>query len=222
LVVGLLPLGTGGDFARTVGIHGVAHAIEVLGEGKVRRLDAMRARYRVGEGHRERYFVNAASIGLGAEVARAVNAGGSMLRGRARYLAAALRTLARGCSYAVTLRVDGAPAQYYNSTTIAIGNGRYQGGGMLLAPLAKADDGQIDVTVVDEVSLATVATNVSKLYSGSIYTDRRAHHLRGSRLSAESSGDVPFECDGELVGKLPVEIEVVAGAWRLLAPERAN
>jgi diacylglycerol kinase (ATP) len=99
-------------------------------------------------------------------------------------------------------------------TTVALANGKYQGGGMLVAPLADPADGLMDLTVVEEVGLATLAKDAGMLYSGKVYAHPKVRHFRGTRLRAD--GDAPFECDGEAVGRLPVEVEVVAGAWRLL------
>jgi diacylglycerol kinase (ATP) len=114
----------------------------------------------------------------------------------------------------VSLEVDGAAAYQGRVTTVALANGKYQGGGMLVAPLADPADGLMDLTVVEEVGLATLAKDAGMLYSGTVYAHPKVRHFRGVRLRAD--GGAPFECDGEAVGRLPVEVEVVAGAWRVL------
>lgn len=212
--VGMMPLATGGDFARTLGITGPAHALEIIAAGRARPVDAVRARSSAGE----RYFVNTASIGLGAEVARTVSGKKGLLRGRARYLAAAVKHLAGGSSFDVRLSLDCDSPIECRLTTAALGNGRFQGGGMLLCPLAELDDGLLDLTVVEDVKLSEVARHVSLLYSGKIHTHPKVRHWRARFLRAESDHEAPFELDGEPAGTLPVEVEVIPRAWCVLAP----
>jgi YegS/Rv2252/BmrU family lipid kinase len=190
--VGVLPLATGGDFARSFRSE--------------ERIDVGRAG--------TRYFVNAASVGLGAEVAGSVHRWWPALPGRVRYLGAAARRLAAGCAFRVCLRIDdGAPIEA-SVTTLAIANGQYQGGGIRIAPDADLTDGLLNVTMVDELGLAEVARNVGLLYDGRIYSYPKVRHWTARRVRVDGTG--PVELDGELAGSLPLEIEVVPRALRLV------
>jgi YegS/Rv2252/BmrU family lipid kinase len=209
--VGVIPLATGGDFARMLGIVDVRQALAVAAGGRTWRVDAARAR---PTGAAPRWFVNTASIGLGAQVAKSMGEGRGLLRGRAGYLALAAAGVARGAAWDVGFQFDEGDAAC-RLTTAALGNGRYQGGGMLLAPRAEIDDGLLDVTAIEAVGLRTLLTNLPALYSGAIYGHPKARHWRARRVRAE--GNAPFEVDGEACGALPVEVEVRAGAWRVLA-----
>src|ERR1017187_9232982 len=105
--VGVLPLASGGDFARTLGLTGLAPAVDALAAGDSRRIDAFRARFRSPGGvAAERCFLNAASFGLGAVAALGVRGWCRAVPGGARYLAAAIPTLASGRSFQVTLCLD--------------------------------------------------------------------------------------------------------------------
>jgi YegS/Rv2252/BmrU family lipid kinase len=189
--VGVLPMATGGDFARA--------------GCPADRIDVARAG--------SRYFVNAASVGLGAEVAGSVRNWWPGLPGRARYLGAAARALASGRGYRVVLRLDdGSPAEYW-MTTLAIANGQYQGGGIRIAPDAELTDGLLNVTLVQRIGLAEVARNVGILYDGRIYSHPKVRHWTVRKVRVEGEG--PVEVDGEVIGGLPVEIEIVPGALRL-------
>jgi len=217
--VGVLPLAKGGDFARSIGLAGPRHAVATLAAGEVRMVDVVRVRFRGPAGERrERHFINIASFGLGAEAALRVGGWSRVLPGRARYLAAALPTLAAGRGFDARLWLDDAAPAEFCATTVALANGRYHGGGILIAPQAAIDDGLIDVTLVERAGLAEVAANLRLLYSGDIYSHPKVHHWRAVRVRAEARPATPLELDGEPVGTLPLEAEVLPQALRLIAP----
>jgi YegS/Rv2252/BmrU family lipid kinase len=217
--LGVLPLASSGDFARTIGLAGLRHAVATLAAGEVRKVDVVRVRFRgpAGEG-RERHFVNVASFGLGAEAVRRVRGWSRVFPGRARYLAAALPTLAAGRAFDVRLWLDDAAPLEFHATTVALANGRYQGGGILIAPQAAIDDGLVDVTLVERVGVVEVAANLRLLYSGDICSHPKVHHWRAVRVRAEAETATPLEMDGEPVGRLPLEAEVLPRALRLILP----
>ena len=217
--VGLLPLASGGDFARTLGLAGLASAINALAAGDCRRVDAFRARFRgPGGAPAERCFLNAASFGLGGVAAQRVRGWWRAIPGRARYLAATIPTLASGRSFQVTLSLDDCLPATFDVTTAAVANGQYQGGGIRIAPEAAIDDGLADITVVERVSLADVAVHLPILYSGALYSHPKVRHWRAARVRAEAETEVPLELDGEPVGTLPLQIEALPQALRLIFP----
>jgi YegS/Rv2252/BmrU family lipid kinase len=217
--LGVLPLASSGDFARTIGLAGLRHAIEALATGEVRKVDVVRTRFRGPDGEVcERHFVNVASFGLGAEAVRRVRGWIRVLPGRARYLAAALPTLAAGRGFDVRLWLDDAAPAEFHVTTVALANGRYQGGGILIAPQAAIDDGLVDVTLVERVGVSEVAANLRLLYSGGICSHPKVHHWRAARVRAEARTATPLEMDGEPVGTLPLEAEVLPRSLRLISP----
>jgi YegS/Rv2252/BmrU family lipid kinase len=217
--LGVLPLASGGDFARTLGVADLSTAVETVATGKCRSVDAFRARFRTAEGETaERCFVNEASFGLGALAARNAGRWSGVLPNRVRYLAAALPVLASGSSFHVSLGLDRSPPTMFDITTAAISNGQYQGGGIRISPEAVLDDGLADVTVVERVGLGEVARRLPILYSGEIYSHPRVQHWRAARVLAESDSVVPLELDGEPVGILPLEVVTLPGALRIMSP----
>jgi YegS/Rv2252/BmrU family lipid kinase len=215
---GVLPIASGGDFARTLGLGGLSGAVETLAAGYCRRVDVIRSRFRSPEGKAERHFINLASIGLGALVAQDVREGWRFLPGSMRYLAACIPRLAAGCVFNVRLFLDGIETGTFDATIVSLANGRYQGGGILIAPAAAIDDGLIHVTLVEHVSLAEVVRNLRILYSGAIYGYPKVRHWQAKSVRAEAQSGAPLELDGEPVGTLPVEAEVLPHALRLISP----
>jgi diacylglycerol kinase (ATP) len=216
--IGILPLARGGDFARTLGLTSVQQAADTLAAGHTQRIDAVQARFRGPRGDTQRAFVNMASLGLGAEVTQSVHHWDHLLPGRARYLAAAAPKLANGNGFNVRLWLDGELAAELPTTTIAVANGRYQGGGLLMAPEAALDDGLMDITLVERTGLIEVAANLRLLYSGALYSHPKVHHWRARRFRAEADAETPIELDGEPLGTMPFEAEVLPRALRLICP----
>jgi diacylglycerol kinase (ATP) len=215
--VGVLPLASGGDFARTLGLTGLATAVNALAADDSRRIDVFRARFRgPGGTPAERHFLNAASIGLGAVAALGVRGWCRAVPGSARYLAAAIPALASGRSFRVTLCLDDSFSATFDITTAAVANGQYQGGGIRIAPEAAIDDGLADITVVERVSLAEIVANLPILFSGALYSHRKVRHWRAARVHAEAETEVPVEVDGEPVGTLPLEVEALPQALRFI------
>lgn len=188
----VIPAGTACDFARTLRL--LPHAGPT---------DIFRATF----GEATRYFVNAAGIGLAAEVARRAQS----LPTRARYLAA-IPSLAAGRSFPITIQLDNGPEQAYEITTAAIANGQYQGGAIRIAPEAKPDDGLADLTIVQRVTLREVAARLPILYNGKLHDHPAVRHFRATTIRITSEAAVPFELDGEPVGTLPLEVSVLAKA----------
>lgn len=211
--VALIPLASGGDFSRTLGLSRVSDALRAIREGCVREVDVLRVRFETGE----RFAVNAASFGLGARVAEGARRWPRFLPGTLRYLAAAIPPLAAGEAFDIRISIDGAPPLEYRITTGALANGRYQGGGIHIAPEAAIDDGRMDVTIVEQVSLAEVCAHLPILYNGKLLTYKKVRHAKAVRVKVEGSARVPVEVDGELAGTLPLEAEIVPGALRLIA-----
>ncbi len=210
--IALLPLASGGDFARTLGLSRMEQAIDALRRGQVRSVDVIRLRFRGGE----RLAVNAVGIGLAAMVAEGARHAPRVLPGTLRYLAAAIPPLARGETSDIRISIEGAEPKAYCVTTAALANGRYQGGGICIAPEAAIDDGLMDVTVVERVSLFEVCRHLPILYSGKLLAYPKVRHYRAPRVRVESDRPVAVETDGELAGTLPVEAEILPRALRLI------
>ena len=212
----LIPLGTGGDFARSAEItKSPADAVRAIRDRKIRRMDAARVRLADPEGQLiERYFINVTSFGMGGEVS--VSAKNNFLthhHGRAAFLWATVFTFLRFRAKTVRLELDGQPMdEQLQIMQVAIGNGGYQGGGMLPCPLAKLDSGCLDLTVIEKIGLIDFLLSLRLLYSGTIYSHPKCHHFRVKHASATSRGTVLAEVDGEAVGGLPLQAEILPAA----------
>lgn len=217
--LGLIPMGTGGDFQRTAGIGNLDEAVRAITRGKTRRIDVARIAFeRHGGGRAQRYFVNLASFGMGGEVALRAKNFLSSASGKAAFLYATVDVFFRYRPKTVDLSLDGHAPARYTILNIAIGNGRYHGGGMHVCPRAKLDDGALEVTVIEALGMLALAKDLPVLYSDNVYKHPKAHHARARRITATSSETVSVEIDGEALGTLPIEVEAVPRALRLIVP----
>ncbi len=217
--LGIIPIGTGGDFRRTLGIRDAAHGVEVIRAGRTERIDVGVIDFERHTGGRAtRYFVNLASFGMGGEVATRAKNFLSGMSGKAAFLYATAEVFLRYRAKTVELSIDGGAWAKYKILNVAIGNGRYHGGGMHVCPLAKLGDGVLDVTVIDDLGMATLAKDLRVLYSENLYVHPKTHHGRGQVIRARSEERVSIEIDGEALGRLPMEARVMPGAITILVP----
>jgi YegS/Rv2252/BmrU family lipid kinase len=223
VTIGFLPLGTGGDLLRTLGVpRALAGALAILREGKTREIDAGRLAYRTDDGQRaETFFANEASAGLPGLVAQLVTSATKALGATGSFLLGTLRGLARYEPHAARVRVDGELAYEGPLVLATASNGRYFGGGMLVAPNAALDDGLFHAVVIPGMSQPALLRRLPSLYAGRHLRAPGVRELRGRVIEVEPLEAPPqrFECDGEALGTAPLLAEVVPRALRVIASE---
>jgi len=226
--LGLIPLGSGGDFPRSVGLAaGADAAVDVVADGWTRSIDAGRIRNADAEGKpAASFFVNEASVGISAEVASAVDRTSKFFGGTAAFAYGAVRAIAAFQPNPLRVRVDGQVVFEGGSTLVAVSNGKYFGGAMRIAPAAELDDSSLDIVVGQRFTRPELLFRLlPSLYSGGHIGYPGVSVHRGRRVSLEPLEEnlrtIPVEADGELLGQAPVHIEVLPAALNMLAPRPA-
>ena len=214
-VLGLVPVGTGNDLARSLGVPlKLDAAWEAASAGETRQLDVARATNGAG---RVRWFASAGGIGFDAQVAAAMAQRRGWQASRAGYLLTTLAELRRFSNCQVKLTIDDAtfegPVLF-----IAAANGAYYGGGMQIAPDARVDDGRLDVCVVGDISRLTALRQLPNLYRGTHIRHPAVTMHEGVRLRIEGAPETRIHLDGEPFGGLPLDVELHPAALRVAAP----
>lgn len=222
--LGVLPLGTGGDFRRTLEIPvNPAEAIEILANGVPLQIDMGKASFRGNDGSTvNRYFVNLVSFGMGGHVAARSKNFMGRFGGRAAFFWATVVTFLtyRGRHISLTLDGNKNPSPFF-ITNVAIGNGQFHGGGMWPCPAAVMNDGVFDVTVIGYAGALSLLWRIGMLYSGEVYSHPKVSHFEASSILAESNGATEIEIDGEPLGTLPLEISILPRRLRVMVSQHS-
>eukprot|EP00898_Chlorokybus_atmophyticus_P008860 jgi/Chlat1/8976/Chrsp94S08272 len=217
--MGIVPMGTGSDFIKTFGWNTDAHAaIDRIVVGRRMPLDVGRIRTR----GKERYFCNVASVGLSAQSAALAERW--KWTGLLTYTVATLQAFTKHSNQACKIRIDDGPWQELPAlTAMAIGNGKFFGGGMKITPNADPSDGSLEVVTFQDYGLVSFALRSFQLFRGTHVSARgvqvrRARKLEIARMDTDSLSPLPFlvDADGEAAGVTPATFEVIPGAIELL------
>jgi YegS/Rv2252/BmrU family lipid kinase len=217
--VGLLPLGTGGDFRRTLGIPtAIDAAAAMLRARNLRRIDAGRIEMAALDGGPcVRHFVNIADAGIGGEVVERVNRTTKLFGGRASFQYAAMATLLTYEPPVVS--VESAEGTYQGpAQNVVVANCRYFGGGMWVAPEAEPDDGLFDVVLLGDIKRLKALRSINDIYKGRHLSNPEVRTWRTAELTVSSTGRVLVDVDGEMCGTLPATFRVLPKALSFVVP----
>jgi len=214
VVVAAAPQGSGNDWARTHGMpRDPARLAAAMAAGRARRVDlGIATCAAAGGGTHSVAFHNAAGAGLDAAVVRATSPRGPRA---IAYAVALTRALARFHAPRFSIAAGGASVEQRCLTVIAA-IGPDCGGGMRLAPGARLDDGAFELVTVAELPLLRALALVPGLWSGRSAADPAFRAVRCAAARIAATPDCDVEADGQLVGRTPLAVEMVAGGLSAL------
>ena len=218
VTVAVIAVGIGNDWIRMFGLPTrYAEAIRAIKEGYSFLQDVAAVEYEESMYKQVRYVANVAGVGFDAAVIRRMqhsNKKGKL--GASAYLFALIRTYFKYKSTGVKLWIDGRLVYNHLLFSIAIGVGRYNGGGIQQLPEAVVDDGLLDLTLIRPLHWWNIIFRLKRLFNGSIYTIGHVVHAQGKHVRIESSPEICLEVDGELLGNTPIEIRNIPRAVRVV------
>ncbi|WP_419815051.1 diacylglycerol/lipid kinase family protein [Glacieibacterium sp.] len=212
VVFGVLPLGTANSFARTLGIpQDLKGAIDVLATGRVADIDLGK----VGD----RYFTNAAAIGLPAMIGETVPHGLKAVLGRIGYFGWALYSLARFKPFHCTL-IENGTEKHFEALEVRISNGTHLGG---LEVAAEASLESLDLTI--QVVTGRNGWTLAKSWALSAAGRQGGEalvSLRTKGLRIVTDPPMSVSIDGEVMAKTPIEVSVARQVLKLMVPHEAD
>lgn len=218
-VFGFIPMGTGGDFRRTIGVMGdVAESVKQLNGTDTRPCDVGQLTFVDAAGKLgTRYYLNIASAGLSGLVDKTANGMWKGLGGKASFAIASAIAWLKYSNVDLDVVIDGVEEVSGHFQNVVVANGEYFGGGMWVAPGAEINDGLFQVVLMADMSKSESVRLIRKIYSAG-HLDLPSVSRRDARevaIRTRESGAVLLDMDGEQPGQLPALFEMHAGAINL-------
>ena len=206
--LGVVPLGTGGDFRRSVGLMGgIRETIEHLSGRATRPIDLGEIVYVDFEGNLgRRFFLNIASAGFSGTVDQVANEMWKGLGGKLSFMLASIRAFSKWKNVEIETVLDDTHERSGRVFNFVVANGEFFGGGMWVAPGAQIDDGEFQVVEMGDLTKWEMARLVRKIYLGRHLQYPSVNRFRASRIAARPADpdeQIRIDLDGETPGVLP-------------------
>ncbi len=210
LTLGVLPMGTANDLARTLDIpFSLIGAAQIIADGKTRNIDAG-----VVNGH---HFFNVASIGLASDIAHALTRETKRRLGRLSYPITALRALAAASPFDAEI-INKGQHIHVRTLQIAVGNGRFYGGGNAIEQDAAVDDGYLDLYSLEFATVWKMALMLRSFRAGQHGFWDEVRTEKCTKFEIRTRKPKSINVDGEIVTKTPAFFEVLPKAVRVFSP----
>lgn len=214
----VVPMGTGSDFSRILGISGQQNYIQkLLLKGEEKPCDIIQASFTGWHGSKAiRHYINISDVGIGSETVYRVNHNSKAWGGFLSFLAAGLASIYSFKNPVLSVEVDGQEIYTGESTLAVVSNGKYFGGGFMIAPQAEINDGYLDVLVFEGLSKRECLHLLPGLYKGKHLDYPRLRIARGQEVKLTSPQTIYLEIDGESPGIGDIHFKILPSDLKLL------
>lgn len=211
----VIPVGSGNDWIKSVAVpRNMSKAVSLIAEGRTTQQDVVRVSIMDSEEVvSDSYMANIGGVGLDARVAEIVNKKKEQgRRGKKLYIGALIYCIKNRVPVKAKVICDGKLVFDGKYLSMAFGIGKYSGGGMRQTSLAVMDDGLLDVVIIPDISMWTIARKVPRLFTGTFHkvdvlTQERCREVQVIPYGPADAE--PVEVDGEIVGRAPVKMTVL-------------
>lgn len=219
VITGLLPCGTGNDFAKTIQVSNRLNDLKkLITNQQVLEADAGFIQYQNENNETQsRYFINICDVGIGGSIAK-------KLAGSNRWLGAFLTfqkaIISTFLTYKHSVVKSKADDFIYEGKILSyiIANGKYFGGGMGIAPDALPDNGEFEIVLGADISLTDYLKNFFTIRQCQKVIHPQMKYFQAKNIAIESATPLPIDMDGEFIGYTPLTAKIAPKALRLLSP----
>ena len=220
-ILGVLPQGTANDFVKTLALSGSeGELLQLIKNNHHNLVDVGKITYS-GEGslRLSRYFINIADVGIGANIAQSVNKSNKYFGSNTAFLLAIIKTFLSYKPRPLNIKTKDGFSWQGQALMLAIGNGRYFGSGLCIAPHAKISDGVFGVTLMGRMTIMDFILRFLDLKKDKKLDHPEMNYLEADYMEIDSSAtDCAVEVDGEFLGFTPLQIEILPASISILMP----
>lgn len=210
--IGILPRGTGNDFARTLGLPAsMEENIDIICSGKTKQIDLVRVKSK-----RSRYFVNVSAGGFSGIVDEKTTRQIKRTWGPLAYIRGAAGALPHLHAYKTEILVDDRERLSTELYNVVVANGRYVAGGLPIAPTADPSDGKLEVVLIPKLGAAEMALLAAEIVLGKHLSSSATIFRQAKKIVVRSRPGMCFNVDGELVGNAPAIFQIMPRALNFI------
>ncbi len=213
--LGILPLGTGNDLARSFDIPlSPAEAMQTLVSGGLRTLDVIEFTSSTGQ----RTYANMLTAGNSGRYLQHMTDEIKQRWGPLAYLRGVIDVLSDLQTYRIEVRCDDGPTESFDALNLFIANGRFSGGGLVVSPEAELADGMVDLVIIRDGDAGEIASLTSQYWVADYLEHELTVFRRAQQITITADPPMPLSADGDEVGHTPVTVTVKPQALRVVAP----
>ena len=218
--LGLLPAGTGNDFAKTAEVtHNLIALKQLIEQDSYKSFDLGLVELMSANGGKiSRYFMNITDVGIGGVIARKIAGSSKRFGATITYQSAIISSLLAHKNHLINITADSFKHEGPVMSFI-MANGKYFGAGLGIAPDAMPDDGQLSTVVVGDISVMDYLRNLGKIRKCIKIDHPELKYSNAKNIEVDSpEGPLPVDMDGEFAGYTPLKASIAAGALNFICP----